>query len=433
MPYCTREERAALLEDAHYNLFAVPASAVSIDLLTDSGTGAMSAAQWSAVATADESYAGAQSFEQLQTAVREITGFKHLLPTHQGRAAERLLFRALVKPGDVVAGNGHFDTTRANIEALGARAIDVPVAAAWRASDPYPTKGDFDLDALRELVSRERVPVVLATLTSNRAGGQPISLDNLRAVAALCRATHTRLFLDVARFAENAALAKLADPALASMSPAEIARAFFDLADGCTMSAKKDGLVNIGGFIALRDGSLADKIVPSLVLEEGFTSYGGLAGRDLAALAVGLREALEPRYLEARLRSVRTLADELRKRGIPLVEPTGGHAVYVDAGRLLPHIAPGAFPGQALACALYVEGGVRTCEMGTLMFGDADRNAPSELVRFALPRRVYSDEHLLYVANVAARVVERAGALRGLRVVASPPTLRHFLGRYAPL
>ncbi len=398
----------------------------------------MSAAQWAAMMRGDESYACATSFVRFEEAVREITGLPHVLPTHQGRAAERLLLGALVEPGDVVPGNGHFDTTRAQIEARGGTALDLPVAAAYAPSVAAPTKGDVDLDALaRILAGSNHVPLVLMTITSNRAGGQPVSLDNLRAVAALCKSHDVPLFLDAARFAENAGLLRRRDPACAELTPREIALAIFDLADGCTMSAKKDGLVNIGGFVAVRSKALARRLEPTLIRDEGFPTYGGLAGRDLEALAVGLHEALDPTYLDDRLDAIAYLARRLEELGVPTVRPAGGHCVMVDAGAWLPQVQPLQYPGQALAVALYAEAGIRSCEIGSLMFGTGsdgvERPAGLELLRLAVPRRVYGREHLDYVASAFEWLRDRRERLRGFRVVGGPSTLRHFMADLAPV
>ncbi|MBK8170853.1 MAG: tryptophanase [Sandaracinaceae bacterium] len=434
----TIAQRERLLHDAGHNVFHVPASSVAVDLLTDSGTGAMSAAQWGSMFTADESYAGAASFDRFRGTVSEITGFAHVLPTHQGRAAEKLLMRALVQTGDVVPGNGHFDTTRAHIEALGASALDLPCAANARSSTAAPFKGNINVNALADVLSSDaRVPLVLITITSNRAGGQPVSLDNLHETAALCREANVPLFLDAARFAENAALAQRSDVELNDSSPAHIARAYFDLAAGCTMSAKKDGHGNIGGFLALRDAALAKAITPSLILDEGFITYGGLAGRDLDAIAIGLREALEPDYLRERLHQVDALWQMLHALNIPLVAPAGGHAVFIDAGRWLAHIPWNEYPGQSLVAALYRTGGVRACELGSLMFGllpdGTERRAEHEFVRLAIPRRVYGHEHMCYVAETFARVAEMRQSLRGFRVTSMNEPLRHFMAKLAPL
>ncbi|MBX3270412.1 MAG: tryptophanase [Sandaracinaceae bacterium] len=435
LPRTTRAERAALLGRARYNLFAIRAAHVTIDLMTDSGTGAMSQEQWAAIMRGDESYAGSTSFFELEAVVRDLTGMRHVIPTHQGRAAERILFDALVggAPGKIVPANTHFDTTRANVEAVGAEPRDLPLAEAHLPESEHPFKGNFDLVALRALLDEhaERVPAVVATVTNNSAGGQPVSLEHLRELRDLVDDYGVPLFLDCARFAENAHLVKLREPGQGERSTEEIAKEMFRLADGAWMSAKKDGLVNIGGFLALDDDALATRCRSALVLTEGFPTYGGLAGRDLAALAVGLREVLDEGYLDYRLASVRYLFEHLRERGVPLLGPPGGHAVYLDARRFLPHVPAAQLPGQSVAVALYLEAGIRTCEIGTAMFGHTlpdgtQATAPLELVRLALPRRVYTQSHVDYVAEAVGYVFERAGELGGYRIVDEPPALRHF-------
>ncbi|MCC6217720.1 MAG: tryptophanase [Polyangiaceae bacterium] len=421
----TRAERDALLAESGYNLFRLRAEHVTIDLLTDSGTGAMSDRQWAALLAGDESYAGSRSFERFESAVHRLTGYPHVFPVHQGRAAERILFEAVVRPGDVVPNNTHFDTTRANLEHLGGVACDLPAGA-----DP-DFGGNMDLVALeRVLAGERRVPLVMMTLTNNAVGGQPVSMANLRAVRALCDRFGVPLFVDAARFAENAWLVKQREPGFASESPESIARAMFELADGCTVSAKKDGIVNIGGILATRRADWAKQFQVLLILTEGFPTYGGLAGRDLEAMAVGLIEALEPEYLRYRQATVQYLARGLVKAGLPIVEPPGGHAVFLDAARALPQVPSAELPAQALALELFREGGVRTVEVGTLMFGPAARH---ELVRVALPRRVYTASHVDWVIETAERVAARLGEIRGYRIVDEPPLLRHFTARLAPI
>ena len=437
LPITTRAERERALDAAGWNLFKLPARQVTIDLLTDSGVVAMSARQWGAMLEADESYAGASSFSRFEAAVRDVTGFPEVIPAHQGRAAERLLFEALVQPGDVVPGNTHFDTTRANLERLGARPLDLPVAVALDTSAAAPFKGDLDVAGLEDFLDVRRPPLVLMTLTSNSTGGQPASLENMKAVHRLCAAHGVPLFIDAARFAENAWLARERDPRLASLSPAAVALAFFDLADGCVMSAKKDGLVHMGGFIALRDRAVAERIRRSMVVTEGFPTYGGLAGRDLDAIAIGLTEVLDPAYLADRIAQVRSLADRLDEAGVPLMRPAGGHGVYLDSRAFAPHIDPLDLPGQAIACELYLHAGVRTTEVGQLMRGRprpgrTEQPVSLDLVRLAIPRRVYTCCHLDYVAEAVRDVFAAPQSLRPLEIVEQPEALRHFGARLRP-
>lgn len=425
IPLTKRAEREALLERAGYNLFKLHAEHVTIDLLTDSGTGAMSDRQWAALLAGDESYAGSRSYDHFETTVKRLTGLPHVFPTHQGRAAERILFEAVVKPGDVVPNNTHFDTTRANLEHVGGVALDLP-----RSSDER-FGGNMDLEALERALTGDRnVPLVMMTLTNNAVGGQPVSLENMRAVRALCDRHQVPLFVDAARFAENAWLIKRREPGYADHTPEQIARELFDLADGCTVSAKKDGIVNIGGILATRRADWARKFEVLLILSEGFPTYGGLAGRDLEAMAVGLIEALDPEYLRYREATVAYLARGLEKAGLPIVNPPGGHAVFIDAGRALPKMPRAELPAQAIAIELYREGGVRSVEVGTLMFGAA---AQHELVRVALPRRVYTASHVDWVIETAERVAARLGEIRGYRIVEEPPLLRHFTARLQPI
>jgi tyrosine phenol-lyase len=440
LPITTRPQRERALADAGYNLFRLPARLVTIDLLTDSGMVAMSARQWASLLEADESYAGADSFARLEASVRDVTGYEHVIPAHQGRAAERLLFEATVRRGDVVPGNTHFDTTRANLERLGARAVDLPLPAALDPAQEAPFKGDIDVPALAGLLDECRpgaVALVLMTLTSNTSGGQPVSLANLREVRRLCDRHGVPLFLDVARFAENAWLLKERDPELAALSPRQIARAAFDLADGCVMSAKKDALVHIGGLVAVRDAALAERIRAAMVVTEGFPTYGGLAGRDLDAMAIGLQEVLEPSYLADRIAQVRGLGDRLHAAGVPTVRPVGGHAVYLDGRAFAPHLDPLDLPGQAVACELYLHAGIRSSEVGQLMRGRPEpgaREAPVslDLVRLAIPRRVYTCCHMDYVAEAVEEIHAAAGRLRPLEIVEQAAALRHFTARLRP-
>ncbi len=434
----TREERLEKLEAAGRNLFALRSEDVLVDLLTDSGTGAMSGEQWAGLQRGDESYAGSPSWYRFEAAVRELFDFPHVIPTHQGRAAEKILFSVLGGPGKVIPNNTHFDTTRANAEWSGAQALDLPIPEARQPATEHPFKGNLDVDALDALLAerRDAVPVVFVTVTNNSGGGQPVSLENLRAVRAVCDRHAVPLFLDACRFAENAWFIREREPGQGDRDVADIVREMGSLADGMTMSAKKDGLANIGGWLAVRDGALAEQCRNLLILTEGFPTYGGLAGRDLEAIAQGLKEVVRHDYLRYRIRSTAYLGDALHEAGVPVVRPIGGHAVYLDAGALLPHIPPLEYPGQALACALYVEGGIRGCEIGSVMFGrrpdGAEHPAPMELVRLAIPRRTYTQSHVDYVIEVVRWVAERAGDLRGLRIVDEPPALRHFTARFEP-
>jgi tryptophanase len=436
----SRAEREALLMGAGLNLFALRSDDVMIDLLTDSGTAAMSAEQWAGVMRGDESYAGSPSFFRFEKAVKDIFGYRHVIPTHQGRAAERILFGCTLRPGQVVPSNNHFDTTRANIEARGVEALDLVIAEGRQPASPHPFKGNLDLARLEALLrarGREGVPLVMLTLTNNSGGGQPASLENIRGIAALCRQHGVPFYLDACRFAENTYFIKLREAGQADRPPIEIAREMLRLADGCTMSAKKDGLANTGGFIGTNDDALAQRMRNLSILTEGFPTYGGLAGRDLEAIALGLYEALDESYLTYRLRSTAYLGDGLRAAGVPIVEPPGGHAIYVDAGALLGHIPPAEYPGQALACEIYLAGGIRSCEIGSVMLGRVDaatgREEPAamELVRLALPRRVYTQSHVDYVIEVLASVAASKDELRGVTIVEQPPELRHFTARFA--
>ena len=439
--FTTRTQREHALAAAGYNLFTLHADDVLIDLLTDSGTGAMSSEQWAAIMRGDESYAGARSFDRFHAVVSDLTGFAHIIPTHQGRAAERILFGAMVSDGDVVPNNTHFDTTRANVEFQGAEARDLVCPEGRDLQLDAPFKGNIDLDALERTLTEEgdRVPLVLVTITNNSGGGQPVSLENLRGAREVCDRFGKPLILDACRFAENAWFVHEREPGQQERTPREIAEEAFRLADGCTISLKKDGLANIGGVLALNDAEVAARCRDDLILTEGFPTYGGLAGRDLDALAVGLIEVTDPDYLRYRVRTAAYLAEKAWSAGVPTVRPPGGHAVYLDAGALLPHLPQSALPAQALACELYLEGGVRGVEIGTLMFGrpgvDAapDEVAPHELVRLALPRRTYTQSHVDYVGEVIAAVAARADEIPGYRIVEQPRWLRHFTARLEPL
>ncbi|MEA2408207.1 MAG: tryptophanase [Thermoleophilaceae bacterium] len=431
----TLEEREAELAAAGYNLFDVPGPRVLVDLLTDSGTGAMSSEQWAGLQRGDETYAGSASWVRFRDAVRELFPFEHVIPTHQGRAAEKILFSAVGGPGRTIPNNTHFDTTRANVEYSGAEALDLPIPEALVPSSRHPFKGNMDVDALRRVLAERDVPVVFLTLTNNSGGGQPVSMENLRAVREACGAVP--LFLDACRFAENAWFVKLREEGYADAPVPEIVREMASLADGMTMSAKKDPLANIGGWLALNDPGLAEQCRNLLILTEGFPTYGGMAGRDMEAVAQGLREAVDEDYLRYRIRSTEYLGEALNAAGIPVVLPIGGHAVYIDARALLPQIPPLEYPGQALAVALYREGGIRGCEIGTVMFGrrpdGSERPAAMDLVRLAIPRRTYTQSHIDYVIEVCLHVARTADELRGLRIVEEPRTLRHFTARFAPL
>lgn len=435
----TREERDTLLEEAGLNPFLLRGDDVTIDLLTDSGTSAMSAEQWGALMRGDESYAGARSWYRFRDAVRDIFGFEHVVPTHQGRAAERILFSLLVKPGNVVPNNTHFDTTRANIEAQGGHAVDLPCPESADPSTPSPFKGNMDVEALRALIEKEgpaNIPLVMLTVTNNSAGGQPVSLANIEAVAEVAHAYGLPFYLDACRFAENAWLIKQREPGMADLSVPEIARRMFAHADGCTMSAKKDAFANIGGFLCTRDPVLAQQEKDLLILTEGYPTYGGLAGRDLEAIAVGLREVLDHNYLAYRTRTTQYVVDRLTALGIPVVRPAGGHAIYIDARGFLPHIPPLHYPGQALAVELFREGGIRGVEIGTVMFGmdphtGTEREGLWDLVRLAMPRRVYTQSHMDYVIEALEQLWQRRDSVRGMRIVEAPKFLRHFTARFA--
>ncbi len=439
MRQTTRADRATALAAAGYNLFELAAEDVLIDLLTDSGTGAMSAAQWAGLQLGNEAYAGSPSFQRFHEAVTGLFPFRHVLPTHQGRAAEKILFTAVGGPGRIVPNNTHFDTTRANIEFTGAEAVDLPVPEGLQPGTRHPFKGNMDVAALEKLLAghASAVPLVMLTVTNNSGGGQPVSLANIRAVRAVCDRYGTPLFLDACRFAEDAWFIKTREDGYAGAAVADIVREMAGLADGMTMSAKKDPLANIGGWLALNDDSLAERCRNLEILTEGFPTYGGLAGRDLEAIAQGLHECIEDGYLRYRIRSIAYLGEALEAAGVPVVVPFGGHAVFIDARAMLAHLDPLQYPGQALACALYEEGGVRACEIGTVMFGrrpdGTEVPAAMDLVRLAVPRRTYTQSHIDYVIEVVSRVAARAGGLPGLRIVSQPAQLRHFTARFAPL
>lgn len=436
IPAPSREAREAALVRAGFNLFNLTSDEVIIDLLTDSGTSAMSDRQWAAMMIGDETYAGSRNFRRFEETVREITGFPHVIPAHQGRAAENLLFSSMVRPGDVVPNNMHFDTTRAHVEHNGAQPLNLAIPEAYDPVVAHPFKGNVDLARLRACLEGKdrRVPLVMVTVTNNTGGGQPVSLENLGAVRALTQAHRVPLFLDMCRWAENAFFIRAREAGQADRSIAEIGRSMFDLTDGATMSAKKDGLVNIGGFVAVRDPALAERLKEQLILFEGFPTYGGLARRDLEAVAVGLKEAMELDYLAHRIEQVAYLAREIERSGAPVLRPYGGHGVYLDVDRFLPHLTADDLPGQALAVELYREGGVRTVEIGAIMFGETPAGAPRppELVRLAVPRRVYTASHLRYVAETVGAVWRRRGEIRGVRMTHRPERLPHFTARFSP-
>jgi len=438
----SREERQTALEQAAYNVFALRSDDIYIDLLTDSGTGAMSDAQWAAMMRGDESYAGARSFYELKQAMDDIFGFQYFVPTHQGRAAESILAALLVKPGDCVPSNTHFDTTEGNILARGGRPLNFALPETSDPSNRHPFKGNMDLDRLEAFLTSEgteHIPLGMITITNNAAGGQPVSLANIRATSELFHRYGIPFFIDACRYAENIHFIQQREPGCKDRSPLDIAHEIFGLADGATMSGKKDALVNIGGFLAMNDNELYQRVCNELILREGFPTYGGLAGRDLSAMAVGLREGLQEDYLTYRVGQVEYLAEGLLAAGIPIVEPPGGHAVYIDAGGLLPHIPREAFPGQALAAALFVEGGIRGVELGSVAFAHEDPQTeemvypPLELVRLALPRRMYTQTHMDHIINTCERIYAMRESLKGFRFTYAAKLLRHFTARFEPL
>jgi len=431
--WTTRPEREQLLRAAYYNLFLLPAEDVLVDLLTDSGTGAMSTKQWAAVMEGDESYAGSKSYDHFRDSIQDIFGYRHVIPTHQGRAAERILFGVMCKRGDVVPNNTHFDTTRANVEFVGAEAVDLVIAEGKQPSLVHPFKGNMDVEALEDLiqrVGRDRIPLVMLTVTNNSGGGQPVSMANVRQVSAICHRHRIPLYFDACRFAENSYFIKLREPGYSSKTPKQIAQEMFNYGDGCTMSAKKDGMANIGGFLCTNDDMLAQQEKNLLILTEGYPTYGGLAGRDLEAIAVGIQEALEEDYLRYRIASTAYLGSHIAAAGVPIVQPPGGHAIYIDARAFLPHIPASQFPGAALAAELYLEGGIRSVEIGSLMFGNA---AKMDLVRLAIPRRVYTQSHIDYVVEVILEVWKKRDEIQGMKLTFEAPFLRHFTARLEPL
>ena len=435
-----RSQREAALERVRYNLFGLHADEVTIDLLTDSGTGAMSSKQWAGMMLGDESYAGSRSFYKFKDAVEGLTGMPEVIPTHQGRAAERILFTETVSAGDVVPNNTHFDTTRANVEYQKAEALDIVGEEGLDPDSTHPFKGDVDFSRLEQVLADPdaSVPLVMVTVTNNSGGGQPVSMANLRTVSEICSGHGVPFFLDACRFAENSWFIKIREDGYADRTPLEIAKEMFSLADGCTFSAKKDGLANIGGFLAMRDHELAERCRNLLILTEGFPTYGGLAGYDLEAIAQGLSEVVDEDYLRYRIRSTAYLAEKVNKAGVPTVQPPGGHAVYIDARKLLPHIPPSQYPAQALAVEIYRTGGVRGVEIGSVMFGKVAEDgsesvAPMELVRLAIPRRTYTQSHIDYVAEVVIDAASRGPDIPGYRIVEQAPWLRHFTAAFEPI
>ena len=434
--WTSREERQKILKEAHLNLFFIPSRDVIIDLLTDSGTGAMSASQWAALMTGDESYAGSKSFNTFQDTVREITGFQYIIPTHQGRSAERILLSQFQSKGELVLSNMLFDTTRANSEDYGFQILDLPCNEFFEDESFFPFKGNIDLSALEKTLKKKTTALVILTVTNNSAGAQPVSMENIRETKKLCEKYSVPLCLDACRFAENAWFIKQKEEGFYEKSIPDIVRAMFDLADLCFVSAKKDGLSHIGGFIGLRESALSESCKNRLILEEGFPTYGGLAGRDLEAIAVGLKEVLEESYLKYRIDSTAFLHEQLYKGGVPVFNPPGGHAVYVDAKKFLPHLPVSSYPGQALVSSLYEYSGIRTCEIGSVMFGKSlekgkETYHSKELVRLCLPRRLYTQSHLQYVAESILSFKEKESEqVRGIKIIKSPPFLRHFTAQF---
>lgn len=428
----TKVEREQVLKKAYYNLFLIKAEDVTFDFLTDSGTTAMSARQWAAMLIADESYAGSRSFYKFKNQVEKLTGYEQVIPTHQGRAAEKTLFSVLLKSGMKVPSNNHFDTTRANIEALGAQAVDLVIPEGKMPEAEHPFKGNIDLSRLDSFCKefKDQIPFGMLTITNNTGGGQPVSLENLRAASQVYKKYNIPFILDACRFAENAYFIKAREPGYQSSSILQIAQEMFSLADGCLMSAKKDALVNIGGFIALKNSTWVTDIKNQLILTEGFPTYGGLAARDIEAMAVGLEEVLDEDYLKYRIATSEYMNHRLNKMGIPTVRPAGGHAVYVDAKKYLPQIPSHEFPGQALACELYLEDGIRSCEIGSVMFKEA---ATMELVRLAFPRRVYTQSHFDYILETFEVIHQRRNTLKGFKIIEAPKLLRHFTAKFERL
>lgn len=439
--FTTRKERETILKKAHYNLFNVKAEKVLIDLLTDSGTSAMSAAQWSAIMSGDESYAGAKSYYNFENAIKEITGYREVIPVHQGRAAERILFSIIGGNGKYSVSNSHFDTTRANVEASGTKAVDLPVDEALDFEKEMPFKGDIDIAKFKKFIKdkgAENICICVMTVTNNSLGGQPVSMKNLKKVSRICRKRGIPLFLDCARFAENAYFAKLRENEYSRKPVEKIAKEMFSLADGAMMSSKKDAFANMGGFIAMNSAGWARKARQNLILTEGFKTYGGLAGRDLEAIAVGLKEVMDERYLQYRIKSTEYLGRGIKKAGVPIVNPPGGHGIYVNAEKFLSHMDKRLFPAQSLVCELYLRGGIRAVEIGMLMFGKKDKKGnllpgDMELVRLAVPRRVYTQSHIDYVIEVFSEIAKDRKKIKGLKIVEAPPVLTHFTAKLRPL
>ncbi|HRP55095.1 tryptophanase [Agriterribacter sp.] len=438
--FTTSQQRENILRKAFYNPFLIQAKDVMIDLLTDSGTSAMSSEQWGGIMRGDESYAGSESFFRFEAAVRNITGMPYIIPTHQGRAAEKIIFSITGGKGKYIVSNTLFDTTRANIEFSGAEGIDLLCAEGKLPSVPAPFKGNIDVDALEQFITTKgarHIPLVIITITNNSGGGQPVSMENIRAAKRVCNKYHIPLFIDACRFAENCYFIKTREPGYANKSILEIAQELFSCADGCTMSAKKDALANIGGFLAMHDEALAMQCRNMLIITEGFPTYGGLAGRDLEAIAIGLNEVMEEPYLKYRIRSIEYIGEKLDAAGVPYIKPTGGHAVYLDAKAFLPHTSPDQYPGQALCGALYTAGGIRGVEIGSVMFGKYGKDgnlipAGMELVRLAIPRRVYTQSHIDYTTEVIIDVFKQRENITGYKIIYETPYLRHFTARFEP-
>ncbi len=439
--FTTREYREKILAEAGYNPFLIHADDVMIDLLTDSGTSAMSAQQWGGIMQGDESYAGSKSFYKFESMVQKITGLKNVIPTHQGRAAEKILFSVVGGKGKYILNNTHFDTTRANVEFTGAEAVDLLNEVGKHPEIKADFKGNMDIEALEACIKKtgvENIPLVMITVTNNSGGGQPVSMQNIRETKEVCKKYGIPLFIDACRFAENAYFIKMREPGYKDVDLLAIAQEMFSYADGATMSAKKDALVNIGGFLAMNNDDLAMQCRNLLIVTEGFPTYGGLAGRDLEAMAIGLEEILDEHYLQYRIRSVAYLGEKITKMGVPIIEPPGGHAIYLDAKRFLPNIPPEQYPGQSIVCGLYIEGGIRSVEIGSVMFGRYGKDGkfippPMELVRLAIPRRVYTQSHIDYVVEVILEVFAKRKELPGYKIVYEAPMLRHFTARFEKL